>query len=162
MLSNIINMYLRDGLFVYAFNKKGFNDACICHFSHFSRVWLFATIWTVGLQALLSMGFSGKNTGVGCQARLQRIFPPRDQAHVSRTAGRLCTAESLGKPSIMHRAALYTNTCDPNLQLFLKILIIDAVPNCKRFKPTGLKVGCCVSLELSLPSSKCSVSFSSY
>ena len=75
MLSNIINTYLWEGLFVYAFNKKGFNDACICHFSHFSRVWLFATIWTVGLQALLSMGFSGKNTGMSCHALLQGIFP---------------------------------------------------------------------------------------
>ena len=30
-----------------------------------SRVWLFATPWTVAHQAPPSMGFSGKNTGVG-------------------------------------------------------------------------------------------------
>ena len=31
--------------------------ACMLHISHFSRVWLFATSWTVACQAPLSMGF---------------------------------------------------------------------------------------------------------
>ena len=31
---------------------------CVCVFSHFSRVWLFATSWTVAHQAPLSIGFS--------------------------------------------------------------------------------------------------------
>ena len=31
---------------------------CVCMLSHFSRVQLFATLWTVACQALLSMGFS--------------------------------------------------------------------------------------------------------
>ena len=39
-----------------------------------SRVWLFATPWTVALQALLSRGFFRKNTGVGCLFLLQGIF----------------------------------------------------------------------------------------
>ena len=42
--------------------------------SRFSRVRLFATLWTVACQVPLSMGFSGKNTGVGCHFFLQRIF----------------------------------------------------------------------------------------
>ena len=42
--------------------------------SRFSHVQLFATLWTVAHQASLSMGFSGKNTGVDCHALLQRIF----------------------------------------------------------------------------------------
>ena len=33
------------------------------------------TPWTVAHQAPLFMGFSGKNTGVGCHALLQGIFP---------------------------------------------------------------------------------------
>ena len=42
----------------------------------FSHVQLFATLWIVACQAPLSMGFfSGKNTGVGCHALLQGIFP---------------------------------------------------------------------------------------
>ena len=34
--------------------------------SYFSRVRLFATLWTVAGQLPLSMGFLSKNTGVGC------------------------------------------------------------------------------------------------
>ena len=41
----------------------------------FSCVWLCATSRTVAHQAPMSMGFSGKNIGVGCHALLQRIFP---------------------------------------------------------------------------------------
>ena len=46
---------------------------CVC-VSRFSRVQFFATLWTVAHQAPLSMGFSCKNTGVGCHALLQGIF----------------------------------------------------------------------------------------
>ena len=35
------------------------------------HVQLFATLWTTALQASLSMGFSGKNTGVACHFLLQ-------------------------------------------------------------------------------------------
>ena len=45
-----------------------------CMLSHFSHVWLFATLWTVAHQIPLSMAFS-KNAGVGCHALLQRVFP---------------------------------------------------------------------------------------
>ena len=41
----------------------------------FSRVQLNVTPWTVAHQAPLSMGFSGKNTGVSCYFLLQGIFP---------------------------------------------------------------------------------------
>ena len=34
----------------------------------------FVTLWTVDRQAPLSMGFSSKNTGVGCHSLLQGIF----------------------------------------------------------------------------------------
>ena len=33
------------------------------------------TLWTVARQAPLPMGFSSKNTGVGCHALLWGIFP---------------------------------------------------------------------------------------
>ena len=46
-----------------------------CVQSHFSCVHLFVTPWTVACQAPLSMGFSKQDTGVGCHAPLQRIFP---------------------------------------------------------------------------------------
>ena len=40
-----------------------------------SRVWLFATPWTVAHQDPWSVGFSSMNTGVGCYSLLQAIFP---------------------------------------------------------------------------------------
>ena len=41
----------------------------------FSRVRLFGTLWTEDHQALCPWNFPGKNTGVGCHALLQGIFP---------------------------------------------------------------------------------------
>ena len=50
---------------------------CVCErvLSCFSRVRLFATLWTVTLQAPLSMDSPGKNTGVGCHGLLQGYLP---------------------------------------------------------------------------------------
>ena len=42
-----------------------------------SQVWLFVTPWTVAHQALPSMEFSSKSTGVDCHFLLQGIFPPQ-------------------------------------------------------------------------------------
>ena len=42
--------------------------------SHSSRVQLCTTPWTIASWAPLSMGFSGKNTGVGCHDLIQGIF----------------------------------------------------------------------------------------
>ena len=47
------------------------------HAQLLSRVWPFVTSRTVACQAPLSMGFPGKNNGVGCHALLQEIFPTR-------------------------------------------------------------------------------------
>ena len=47
-----------------------------CMLSHFSHIWLFATLWTATHQAPLSMRFSRKSTRVGCHALLlQRNLP---------------------------------------------------------------------------------------
>ena len=43
--------------------------------SHFSYVQLVATLRNVAHQVPLSRGFSSINTGVGCHALLQGIFP---------------------------------------------------------------------------------------
>ena len=48
---------------------------CVCVLIHFSHVLLCVTLWTVAHQAPLSMGFSSKNTGVGCHFLLQGLFP---------------------------------------------------------------------------------------
>ena len=43
--------------------------------NHLCCIQLFVTICTVACQALLSTGFSGKDTGAHCHALLQGIFP---------------------------------------------------------------------------------------
>ena len=50
------------------------HSSYLLFFSRFHRVRLFATLWTVGRQAALSMGFSSKSTGLGCRVLLQGIF----------------------------------------------------------------------------------------
>ena len=42
-----------------------FHNRCACMLSHFSSVWLFATLWTVACLALLSMGFSRQEYWIG-------------------------------------------------------------------------------------------------
>ena len=55
-----------------------FYSTCSAHLvSRFSHFQLFVTLWTIACQAPLSMGFLGKNTGVGCHFLSQGIFPPQ-------------------------------------------------------------------------------------
>ena len=58
----------------------------------FSRVWLFATPWTVAYQAPLSLGFSMQECWSGLPFPSPReSSQPRDQTQVSCIAGRLFT-----------------------------------------------------------------------
>ena len=61
-----------------------------------SQVWLFAILWTVAPQALLSMGFF-RHTGVGCHFLLPGIFSTRDWTCISWTAGEFFITEPLKK-----------------------------------------------------------------
>ena len=56
-------------------------SVCVCvyvrvrtHVQSLSHVRIFATLWMVAGQAPLSVGFSGKNTGVGCHFLLQGLL----------------------------------------------------------------------------------------
>ena len=53
-----------------------------------SHVPLFATHGLKPARLLCPWDSPGKNTGVGCHALLQGIFPPRDQTQVSCIVGR--------------------------------------------------------------------------
>ena len=64
--------------------------------SHFSRVRLFVTLWTIARQVPLSMDSPGKNTGVGCHilSYSRGLSWPRDWSLVSLSpalAGRFFT-----------------------------------------------------------------------
>ena len=79
----------------------GYVQACVL--SCFSSVQLCVTLWTIDRQAPLSTGFSRQDTGVGCHALLQGIFPTQElNPHllVSRkVAGQFFTTAPPGKPS---------------------------------------------------------------
>ena len=73
-----------------------------CLLSRFSPVWLFATLWAVACRVPLSMGSPGKNTGVGCRAVLQVIFPTQGSnsrlLHILQRQARSLTLAPPGKP----------------------------------------------------------------
>ena len=50
-------------------------DVCDCMLSHFSCVWLFATLWTIAFQAPLSMEFSRQVHWNGLPCSSPGIFP---------------------------------------------------------------------------------------
>ena len=56
---------------------------CVYVLSHFSRVQLFVSLWTVAHQALCPWDSPGKNTGVGCHFILQASSQSKDQISVS-------------------------------------------------------------------------------
>ena len=56
---------------------------CACTLSYSSHVQLFATPWTIALQAPLSMGFSRQQYWMGCHALLQGIFLAKGGTHIS-------------------------------------------------------------------------------
>ena len=68
----------------------------MCGLSH---VQVPSTLLAVACQALLSMGFSGKNIGVGCHSLLQGNLPnPGIEATSPAWAGGFFTTEPPGKP----------------------------------------------------------------
>ena len=75
------------------------NPSWVWKFKLLSCVQHFVTPWTAACQAPLSMGFSGKNTGVSSHFLLQGMFP-RIEPESSALAGRFFTTKPPGKPFI--------------------------------------------------------------
>ena len=63
-----------------------------------SSVQLFEILWTVALQAPLSMVFSMNNTAVGCHFFLQGIFPTRGEPRSPALQADFLPPEPPGKP----------------------------------------------------------------
>ena len=62
---------------------SGISVVCACTLSHFSCIWLYATIWTAACQAPLSLGFSRQEYWVGSHSLLQEIFSTQGSNWVS-------------------------------------------------------------------------------
>ena len=69
------------------------------HTQLLSCVWLFATPWTVALQAPLSMGFPGKNTGAYFRKQLLDTGIEPTSLASPTLAGRFFTTKLPGKPT---------------------------------------------------------------
>ena len=66
----------------------------------------FASPWTVARQSPLPMGFSGKNTGVGCHFFSRGSSSPTDRTLVSSLADDSLPLSQLGSPPRLHNQAL--------------------------------------------------------
>ena len=71
------------GIESYYCRKKKKKEERACLLSHFSRVQLFATLWTIATRLLCPWDSPGKNTGVGCHAFSRGSSQPRDWTHGS-------------------------------------------------------------------------------
>ena len=60
---------------------KNFYVVYACMLSHFNHVQLFATLWTISCQALLSMGLSRQGYWSEFHTLLQGIFPTQGLNH---------------------------------------------------------------------------------
>ena len=67
--------YISEVLLIYANTAKSFFKITVhaCVLSHFSRVQLFVTPWTVATRLLCPWDSPSKNTGVGCHDFFQVI-----------------------------------------------------------------------------------------
>ena len=82
---------------------------CVCARAQLLRhVRLFVTTWTVARQGPLSMGFSDKNTGVGCRFLFQGIFWIQGsnlRLASPALASRFFTTEPPGKPHRSYKSS---------------------------------------------------------
>ena len=94
MYHNVINIILSSIVFVilcatpvsltqnvFFANSQMYVDVLlsVCVLSCFSHVLLFVTLWTVAARLPCPWDSPGKNSGVGCHALLQGVFPTRDR-----------------------------------------------------------------------------------
>ena len=103
----------------------------VCVLSHFSYVQLFVTPWTVANQAPLSMGFSSKDTGVGCHSLLQGIFPTQgSKLHLLHWQVSSLSLGPPGKPLIWYPLVLFTQEYIDELSVLKNTLAHKASPDC--------------------------------
>ena len=114
---------------------------CVCA-KFFSHVLLFVTLWTVALRLLCPWDSLGKNTGVGCHAFLQGIFPTqRLNPHIL-----WLLHGQVGSISLSHLGSP-TNALDSN-----KLNTILSALNTSFSTPNLLKRECYVSCSTSCTS----------
>ena len=76
-----------------------------CVFSGFSRVWLFATLWTVAHRAPPSMGFPRQADWIGLPCLPPGCLPDPGWTHVS------CSSYTVGRSFTTYNSTLRTIIC---------------------------------------------------
>ena len=80
-------------------NPTSIKGKCVCAVSHFSRIWLFVILWTVALQAPLSIGFAKQEYWSGLPFPSPGDIPnPGIKPTSPALAGRFFISEPPGKP----------------------------------------------------------------
>ena len=115
---------------------------CCAVLSRFSRVRLFATLWTVASRLLCPWGSPGENTGVGCHALLQGSSWPWDRTRVSYIS---CT----GRRGLDHWATW--EAC----KVFQSLLVVGNKRCSKKIKLINRVVGKWTSLLVILSALSC-------
>ena len=99
----------------------------LCMPSHFSRVWLFETLWTVSLCPWDSLD---KNTGVGSMPFAKESSRPRDRTHLSNVScfGRqvLYPLAPPGKPPIILLIDIHTyhTTTENSCVILFEVMLL--------------------------------------
>ena len=79
---------------------------CVCLLSCFSRVWLFATLWTVACQIRLSMGFSRQEYWSGLPCPPPGIFPTSYVSCIGRQVLPISYVSCIGRRANPHLLCL--------------------------------------------------------
>ena len=113
---------MEDGIFPKFCGKPSAkNMSSTWMLSHFSRVWLFATLWTIARQAPLSMGFSRQEywNGLPCPTPGESSHPTIEPESLTSPAlaGGFFTSAPPGKP-------LWPQTEGQFLALIPKLLVL--------------------------------------
>ena len=102
---------------------------CACVLSHFSRVWISVTSWTVACQVPWSMGIlQARILGVGCHALLQGIFPAQG---LNLRFLRLLHCQVSSLPLVPPRKPMYIYTihvCVCHIHTFEYVLVTQSCP----------------------------------
>ena len=85
-MRNSVSLHKLQGLVLslfFSYFRCSTRYVCACMLSCFSCVQLFATLWTIAHQALLSMGLTRQEYCSGLLCPPPGIFPTKDQTHLS-------------------------------------------------------------------------------
>ena len=143
-ICHLQNLSPRDNVLWFKFTFLCLNLQ-VCVLSHFSHVWLFGTLWTVALQAPLSMGFSRQELWRGLPFTSSGGFPTQGSnlhllhlLHWQASTLLLAPYKSKGGQNLQW---------NPEIFLFFSKDIFSSFSHIQRFQAAHLAVDCLCPLR---------------